>query len=318
MYELLLMNPGKQKAKVSGARQIHRALIHLSFWIFFTVIFFISPPKPLTAELLISWISILTVVAAVVYVNLYVLIPGLYLQKKYLAFFTSLALILVGGAYMIQLITLLEFVRLKMPFSDNLKNLFFFVIISGAFRLYREHERKKRMIETLEKNKLEMELSFLKSQVNPHFLFNTLNNIYATNLNQPETASEMLLKLSEILRFQLEAGQKSLISLEEEIRLIENYISLEKIRALNSQVNFVKEGDFSQLMLPPLILLPLVENAFKYGKNEFEFHISLKNNQFLFEARNQIQSGQRQPLKNKSTGIGHSNVKKRLDLTGVY
>ncbi len=271
MYEMLLINAWQKPTLSLEGKKIVRLLLHIAFWLFYTVVFFISPPKPLSAGMLISWFSILTVVMLVVYVNLYVLIPSLYFKRQVLAYFITVALVLVGGAYLINKISLFDFVILRMPFTDNLKNLFFFIIISGAFRLYRDHERKKRMLEAFEKNKLQMGLSFLKSQVNPHFLFNTLNNIYAANLENSDAANEMLLKLSDIFRFQLEAAKKDLIPLEEEIALVENYIGPEKIRTLNSKVTFRCEGYFRDFMLPPLLLLPLVGNAFKYGKNEFLF-----------------------------------------------
>ncbi len=314
MYDVLLMNASRKPADPVQGKKTVRLLLHIAFWLFFTVVFFISPPKPLSAGMLISWFSILTVVMLVVYVNLYVLIPSLYFKRQFLAYFLTVALVLIGGAYLITKISQLDFVILRMPFTDNLKNLFFFIVISGAFKLYRDHERKKRQLEAFEKNKLQMELSFLKSQVNPHFLFNTLNNIYAANMENSDAANEMILKLSDILRFQLEAARKDLIPLEEEIALVENYIGLEKIRTLHSKVEFRCEGDFRNFMLPPLLLLPLVENAFKYGKNVFIFQVSLSQYAFLFEANNEMQSSKRFSVSSKKTGIGIANVRKRLEL----
>jgi len=308
------MNTRQQTTNAFTGERIRRFLIHAAFWLFFTVLFFVSPPKPFTFSLLISWLSILTVVMLVVYLNFYLLIPNLYFQKKYLFYFVSLALLIVGGAFLIKAISLLDFVILRMPFTDNLKNLFFFVVMSGAFKLYRDHGRKKRMLDTLEKHNLQMELSFLKSQVNPHFLFNTLNNIYAANLENSDTANDMLLKLADILRFQLEAAKKDFVALEEEATLIEHYIGLEKLRTLNSHVEFIKEGDFKNFMMPPLLLLPLVENAFKYGKNRFRFRIALLEDMFVFEAENKMQSAKKNSIHPKKTGIGIENVKKRLDL----
>jgi two-component system LytT family sensor kinase len=307
---LAMVNPeiSVSKGKLSNAGRIS---LHVFFWIFFTVIFFISPPKKLDAAMVLSWLSILSIVIAVVYINLYVLLPQLFFQKKYILFFSILPVLIIVGAMLISSLSYLGYMAINIKFFDNLKNLFFFVIISSTFRFFRENERKKNILQEYEKNQLEMELTLLKSQVNPHFLFNTLNNLYATNLSQPAKANEMIMQLSEILRFQIDVSRKNLIPLTDEIQLIENYINLERVRLYESHAELKKKGDFSGYSFPPLLLLPLVENAFKYGRKSFTFNILIENDVFTFEAINEMQQTKG---RQKNNGIGIPNVKKRLEL----
>lgn len=310
MNPLLLVNT-PAAAHHTPWNNMARIAMHLAFWLFFTVLFFTSPPKKLDAPMMLSWLSILVIVIAVVYVNLYILLPQLFFRKKYLLYFALLPVLLVAGAFLISALSHLSYMAIHIKFADNLKNLFFFIIISSTFRFFRENERKKRILQQYEKNQLEMEIALLKSQVNPHFLFNTLNNLYATNLEQPEKANEMIMQLSEILRFQIDASRKDLIPIAEEIQLVENYISLERIRVHDGNVEVIKEGDFSGYTFPPLLLLPLVENAFKYGKKQFTFKLLIQNGVFTFEAVNEIQQTKSRHNRN---GIGLQNVRKRLEL----
>lgn len=288
-----------------------RIAFHLAFWLFFTAIF-LGPQKEINLNLIVSWLSILTICAFVVYINLYVLLPYLFFRKKYLAFALSLPLLLALGALLLNSFSSFSYMVIDTPFADNLKNLFFFVIFASSFKFYRENDRKLLLLKQSEHKQLETELSLLKSQVNPHFLFNTLNNMYAANLQDHDKANEMILQLADILRFQLEVSQKSMIFLEEEILLIENYITLEKIRLHNNKVEFKKHGNFDGYEISPLLLLPLVENAFKFGKNYFIFKIQLEGNEFIFETENEIQQPR---TKKMSGGLGLPNVQKRLELT---
>jgi hypothetical protein len=287
-----------------------RVALHVLFWFFFTVLFLSSKEEEFIT-LYWSWISILSICAIVVYINLYFLLPRLFFKKKYLAYAISLPACLVLGAFLIQSLSGFRYMVIDTPFGQNLKNLFFFVVFSSSFKFYRENDRKLILLKQSEHKQLQTELSLLKSQVNPHFLFNTLNNMYATNLHDHEKANEMILQLADILRFQLEVSQKSMIFLEEEIRLIENYITLEKIRLHKSNVEVLKHGDFSGYEFSPLLLLPLVENAFKYGKNRFIFNIKLYDNDFIFETENEIQLSKTRKM---SGGLGLPNVQKRLEL----
>jgi len=172
------------------------------------------------------------------------------------------------------------------------------------------------VIERLQAKQTESELKLLKSQVNPHFLFNTLNNIYSTNLEDHDKANEIILGLSDLLRYQLESYKKKFTPLLEEINSLESYIELEKIRVLDCKINTSKSGDFSKAEIVPLLLLPFVENAFKYGTgiepglidikfdlNESKFfHFSISNK--IVQKKGKVHSG----------GIGLENVKKRLAL----
>lgn len=170
-------------------------------------------------------------------------------------------------------------------------------------------------IEKLRRKTVEGELKLLKSQINPHFLFNTLNNIYATNLEDHNKANDIILELADLLRYQLESDKKDKVLLSTEIKNLKGYINLEKIRVKDCVINFTENGEYGQAEISPLLLLPLIENAFKYGtgikqgnievKTDFQdgtFSFSCKNN--IVQSKGKIHSG----------GIGLQNVQKRLEL----
>jgi sensor histidine kinase YesM len=174
----------------------------------------------------------------------------------------------------------------------------------------------------LERRQLTTELKFLRSQVSPHFFFNTLNNIYSLTLEKSGKASEVVLKLSELMRYLLYASRKSEQDLESEIECIQNYIDLERLRLDQSlKVDISVSGDLRNKRIAPMLLIPFIENCFKHGasKNIGEMRIvvdiKVENGFLHFRVANTIP--QNSTLTNslkRSGGIGLSNVKKRLEL----
>jgi len=175
-------------------------------------------------------------------------------------------------------------------------------------------EREKNLI----KEKLETELKFLRSQTNPHFLFNTLNNIYALARKKSDKTPEVIMKLSELLSFMLYESGKDLIAIEAEIKMIEDYIELQKIRFNDRlSVQLVKKIDNGLQQISPLLLMPLVENAFKHGASETRFDsfinidVSVTDNLLHFYIENSIENCE---SKKENCNIGLSNIKRQLEL----
>ncbi len=192
------------------------------------------------------------------------------------------------------------------------------MILFVAFGMKLSYNGAKQLfvIQKLKNKQIESELKLLKSQVNPHFLFNTLNNIYSTNLSDHEKANNIILELADLLRYQLQAGKKKFALLSDEISTLESYIELERIRVLDCAICIVKKGAFDTVEILPLLLLPFVENAFKYGTGitPGKIDISLKldeKNVFTFHCSNKIVKRMEHV---HSGGIGLENVKKRLEL----
>lgn len=168
----------------------------------------------------------------------------------------------------------------------------------------------------LAKNNVELEFNFLKSQINPHFLFNTLNNIYGLILKQDTARSaELVARLSALLRYMLYETDEHLMPLEEEIRLLKDYIALEKIRLNETQLATDIYIDTSGYFIPPLLLIPLIENAFKFCSDKPEAYIQLfldvMQGRLLFTLENTVDPNRIPAMNN---GIGLVNFRKRLDL----
>lgn len=176
----------------------------------------------------------------------------------------------------------------------------------------------KELEKNLIKEKLETELKFLRNQTNPHFLFNTLNNIYALARKKSDETPEVVMKLSKLLRFMLYETKKASIKIGDEIKMLDDYIELEKIR-YNGRltINFLREIDDDTEQMAPLLLLPFVENAFKYGASESRFEsfilidMKLNNGLLLFNIENTKENCESQPL---TENIGLSNVRRQLEL----
>ncbi|MGB0891540.1 MAG: sensor histidine kinase [Flavobacteriaceae bacterium] len=168
----------------------------------------------------------------------------------------------------------------------------------------------------LEKENVQLELNFLKAQVNPHFLFNTLNNLYSLIIHKRnEKSSETVTRLSSYMRYSLDNANKTSIQLSEEITLINNYIELEKLRLNYTDVIFNTNIDKENSNIPPLLFIPLIENAFKYSvdkkESEINIHLNVKDNILDFSIENNFDKNRTQ---SNSGGLGLSNLKKRLDL----
>ncbi len=163
------------------------------------------------------------------------------------------------------------------------------------------------------------ELNYLRSQTNPHFLFNTLNNIYSLARDKSDRAAESILRLSKILRFMLYETGGNFIAIERELQIIRDYVDLEKLRYDESlRVNFNNDIEDMKQAIPPLLLMPLVENAFKHGVSEtrnqpfVDIHLSVNKRILTFIVRNSTESSAEQQQVKENIGL--SNLRRQLEL----
>jgi LytS/YehU family sensor histidine kinase len=194
-------------------------------------------------------------------------------------------------------------------------SIFFF----GVIRHIYNYTKLKQATQQLLIEKQTAELNYLKSQTNPHFLFNTLNNIYSLARDKSDLAPESILRLSKILRFMLYETGGEYISIEQEIKVIDDYIALEKLRYDESLVvGFRTDIEDMRQALPPLLLIPLVENAFKHGVAEtrhqpfVDIHLSVRQRQLLFIVRNSSERPSREETVKENIGL--ANLRRQLEL----
>ncbi len=198
----------------------------------------------------------------------------------------------------------------------------FFIFLSTAFKFAVDWFLNEKVRKNLENEKLVAELAFLRSQVNPHFLFNSLNNIYSLAYQKSDKAPEAIMKLSEIMRYMLQESNEPKVKLAREIRYLENYIELQRLRFKGqAYINVDVSGDYNEQSIAPLILISFIENAFKHGvvsdpQHPIKINLEVDNHDLNFSIWN------KKSLLNKdeSSGIGLNNVKRRLDLlySGKY
>ena len=203
--------------------------------------------------------------------------------------------------------------------EDQLGSGIFAILIFGISRHIYNHIKLKQTAQQLRIEKQEAELNYLKSQTNPHFLFNTLNNIYSLARDKSDLAPESVMRLSKILRFMLYETGGEYIEIEQELKIIDDYIALEKLRYDESlRINFNYDVEDMKQAIPPLLMIPLIENAFKHGASEtrslpfVDIHLSVKNRQLAFYVKNSTE-GLRENEKAKEN-IGLSNLRRQLEL----
>ncbi len=316
---------------------IQKLVLHGAFWllvlIFFSY-FFGSPNEDLSYTRSFS-AFLLPVTMATTYTVIYYLIPNFLLQKKYLLFglYSVYTLVLSAFALVLSIFYGLVFI-LNMDYSGMApvsRSLLFMmvvvylvVLLVSAFKLLKQNyssaaenkELENKILETQLKLK-EQELHYLKMQVHPHFLFNTLNTLYGHALQKSDETPDMILKLSNLLDYLLYQVDKPRVSLSSEIEHIKDYIALEKMRFRNSLiVELDLPSNTSDISIAPMLLIPFVENSFKHGElinGKLYIYIILKvdNEKLWFTINNSVKSSQ---ISDRQNGIGLKNLKKRLEL----
>jgi len=264
--------------------------------------------------------------AAIVYGNISWLFPRLY-QKGHVALYVPAViafLLAIGITRAFITVNLYNLWFAKHPEPMSKKAVFSFVIgglmiflLSFVFRIAIEYFRLKQQSDEIIAQKTQAELNLLKSQVQPHFLFNTLNNIYyEAYLEAPRTAA-LIERLSDIMRYFVDESPKQEVSLATEIQFLENYIALEKIRIrYDIDIIFTKNCETS-LSIPPMLLMTFVENIFKHGidksstLNKIKIALVQQDGRLIFTTINTLPDS---PLYPPSTGFGIDNLRKRLTL----
>jgi two-component system, LytTR family, sensor kinase len=265
-----------------------------------------------------------------VYFNLVILIPMFVLKSKYIKYTFSL-LASLGVVYLLKT-GLTYYIISKdiwpeanrdyQPFEINhivavcIGELYVLAIASSIYLTLtwlRERDRNKAIIE----NQNKIKLKYLKTQIQPHFFFNTLNNLYALSLESSDKVPDVIIKLSNLMEYVLyDIEETKFVPLIKEIDYIQNYIEIEKLRFQNVEVSINLESDIDNVNVPPLLFITLIENAFKHGgvnNDKFKIKINFRviNSNLEFEIINNFVFSQ--PSKSKK-GIGLSNTKQRLKL----
>ncbi len=319
----------------------HKSLRHLLFWsalLVYEGLIWGMVDGEFNRRIVTAFIE-LPIKMMATYFTIYYLIDRLLMKRKYLWFFNALLLSVVGfailmriqGYYLIYPIYLPEATEAPLFYFPKifiaLVNLYSLVAILASFhmtKLWFLHERATRELQEiaqkLQNEKLEAELKVLKSQINPHFLFNTLNNLYVLTLKHSDKAPETVYRLSELMNYMLYESNQPKVFLEKEIQYIQNYIALEKLRYNpNVDIGLKVYGETSDIQVAPLLILPFVENGFKHGLNKerdsgwLTVDIQVKANTVTVKVENSKEmDGTKTPR--LPSGIGLENVRKRLDL----
>jgi sensor histidine kinase YesM len=305
--------------------------LHILGWLLFLLIpLLISPKAPeiIKHELgLYSFLPFLissVVLIIIFYINYFIFIPKFLFLEKYLLYcvicIVSIILAKIISVFFLSLFIKPNDIVLNNPvlkdtfplvFANSL--LMFFVVFLASIGLRLNNRWKQ-----TEKEKISAQLSYLKMQVNPHFLFNTLNSIYSITISKLPQAAEMIAKLSDMMRYSLKETKLDYVPLENEINYISNYIDLQKVRFDDSvKLTFEVEGNYYNKQIAPLLLIPFIENAFKHGVNSeqnsnIKIRIYIKGNEIqLLVINNKVKV--ENSIEDKS-GLGIENTKIRLDL----
>lgn len=312
-----------------------RLLLHILFWVAYILFFFVQ--GALFKEGHYSWANLaslsLTAIVDILaaYFTVYYLLPKFLFTKKYLQF-SVLFLLSAAAAIILQRI-LLYYISYPMFYgemSDKVSsfwkinpfytffNIYTVVGLFTSIKLLKYWYQNQQIKTELENKNKTSELALLRSQLNPHFLFNTLNNIDSLILTNPDKASDSIIKLSDIMRFMI-YDIADVITLDKEINYLKSYISLQKLRLKDPKfVKFTVEGNCSGKKIAPMLFIPFVENAFKHGlKNVkspgIDIKLKCEENSINFEVVNFIDESL-ELSKDKTPGIGLANTKRRLEL----
>jgi len=267
--------------------------------------------------------------AGIIYLNVYILVPKFLFKNKYVGYTTFLLLIVIIGIFLLSLVQrfIYNYYGVATESTNNpysflnvinaLILIAFIIIGSSTIVLFQRWILHGKQISELEIATMQSELNQLKNQINPHFLFNMLNNANELVRINPEEASVVLSKLNDLLRYQLNDSTQEKVSLSADIHFLTDYLNLEKIRRDNFNFIISKEGDINNVAIPPLIFITFVENAVKhnvYGENEHSFvclDFKVFDNELRFVCKNSKINGVKL---NKVGGLGLANIKRRLDL----
>ncbi len=305
-------------------------LHHLLFWmIFFGVWYYLRFDDYSTRKLAVT-VTLIKVVdlALMIYVANYLLIPRLLYKKKYLLFgVVFLAMIIASSLVKMQVIGQLMqnerlfdlSVNLKARIYDNMIPHFLLVCTGAAFKLILDYTKVQQRLLEMAKEKAEAELGFLKSQINPHFLFNSLNAVYFLIDKQNADARNALHKFSAMLRYQLYECNGEKIPMEKETEFLKDYVAMQQLRTnKNSEINFWCSPDVKGFSIEPLLLIPFVENSFKHlshftdGRmNKVNINVDYNEGSLHFNVYNTTEEKKNTAL---NGGIGLANVKRRLEL----
>lgn len=306
-------------------------IYHLAFWIVYYLFISAALYSAYGIHDLTFFVGLtgfMPLSAAIVYFNIYTLIPALLYRKKYLYYAVLLTLGILAMAFADQLLkqfyTHIGLSYFAYTAGFGIKSLFLeavgLVYVTGfttGIKLSKDWIRNQRLMKEKEKQYLETELNFLKTQIHPHFFFNTLNNLYSLTLKKSDQAPEVVLKLSELMSYMLYESNTAKVSLNKEITYLQNYLDLEKLRfGQRLAVSFEIEGVIEDVYIPPMILILFVENSFKHGiknnVNRIKIEISLKVEEGFLFFRVQNPIGENASAGNK--GIGLKNAGRRLEL----
>ena len=332
---------------MKGLRQLldsvfqNRLATHLLFWVGLLTIFIslASLNSGTIKANVANYLSLLPAQIGAAYLLNYYQIPKQLFKKKYFGFCIGFLL----SIYVFTAIGRLSIIYIAEPFfrenftqeslseilSDSaylfsvyFPSVYVYALIMLLIKAFQNRFKEKHKIEVLQKEKAFNELRFLKAQIQPHFLFNTLNNLYALTLAKSDLAPEVVLKLSEILDFILYQNNAPKIEIKKELELLNAYIELETLRhGEKLSVNFNHKIDDETVTLAPLLLLPLVENAFKHGivptTDQSEIILDLKISKGNLNFRTKNQKGHNKstrPIKPSNSGIGITNLRRQLEL----
>ncbi len=306
--------------------------IHTLVWILLLVIPYVSTDQVFSSlvpasdmKYLRQCVALSAVLISTFYFNYYFLIDKYLLKKKYWLYFSTLFLTIVLTFFLVSATFVFsDFNPEKLARTNPIIEKTIPIIIINAIALwllsivsailFTVYNRLK---ET-EKEKLSAQIASLKSQINPHFLFNTLNNIYATAIDTSPKAADMIDKLSEMMRYTMKDTQQSFVLLEDEINYIDNFIELQKLRLDRSvKLEYKSMENIPNLLIAPMLLIPFIENAFKHGvnseqKSHIKIEISINKTDFQLIVFNNKVTIQREI--GERSGLGIENTKHRLSL----
>lgn len=307
--------------------------LHIAFWAFMLALpFLVQPQNPEPPRNIIRHIPATPKVSIMVlfsiftllnipffYLNSNLLVPKI-LKKKGIGWYLFSLVCTIAAVFFFNAIVRTVFFHARnIPRTGFTFQLLFFLAISTSYRIVSDSLEDEKSKKEQENERLKSELSFLRSQISPHFIFNVLNSIVSLSRRKPERVEPVVVKLSDLMRYMLYESDDAMVSLEREAQYLKAYIELQQLRFGDDiAINFCINNLDTHQTIEPMLLIPFVENSFKHGVGmiinpTIDIALTTEKNSLTFEVRNKVNK-QFQESKDQASGIGLNNVKRRLEL----